>query len=106
VKPGSLDQRVTLQARSRTSDGMGGSVEVWTDTATVWAFVRPLRGSEGVASERVEATAMQRFCIRNRSDLNEDDRILWAGETYNIRHVHRKGSREMYLDIDAERGAA
>lgn len=103
MTPGQLDQRVTIQSKTRTTDDMGGAAEAWADVATVWAFVRPMRGNEVLDADRVEARGMFRFVIRERA-IDETQRIVWQGETYNVRMVHRRGGRPLYLDIDAERG--
>ena len=108
-KAGSLDQLVTLQAVSLVSDGMGGSTETWANFATdptVWASVRPMSARESMADDRVSATAETMFTIRNRTDVDERHRILWDAEPYNIRSVRRRGGRELYLEIVAERGVA
>lgn len=106
---GKLDQRITLQSKSRTTDNMGGAAEAWSDlpsTPTVWAQVIPARGVETLAGERVEAHGMFTFVIRNRTDVSENDRIVWMSEAYNIRHIERRGGRPLYLYISAERGVA
>ncbi len=103
MKPGQLDQRVTLQSKTRTADNMGGATETWSDVGTFWAMVRPMRGRETLDDQRVEAKGMYRFVMRER-DVNETQRFLWKGEAYNIRAVMREGGRSLYLDIDAERG--
>ena len=107
--PGKLDQRVTLQAKTRTVDDMGGAEETWGNlpsTPTVWAQVIPARAVEPLAGERVAAHGMFTFVIRNRTDVSEKDRILWRSEPYNIRHIERRGNRPLYLYISAERGVA
>lgn len=107
MHPGNLDQRITLQAKTRTADNMGGAVETWGNFAsvpTVWAQVIPARGNEAVNGERVDATGRFTFVIRNRTDVAENDRIVWLSENYNIRHIERRGGRPLYLYITAERG--
>ena len=109
MRPGKMDQRVTFQAETRTADNMGGAVRTWSNfpsTPTVWARVIPQRGNETVNGERVDAEAMFTFVIRNRTDVSENDRMVWRGDYYNIRHIERRGTRELYLYINAERGVA
>jgi len=104
---GKLDQRITLQSKTLTPDGGGGSTEAWGNLAadpTVWAAVKPMTGSEIMREGGDVAVAMYRFIIRNRSDLDERFRIVWEGSSYNIRQVQREGGRALYLTIIAERG--
>lgn len=102
-----LDQRITFQRITETSDGIGGTIEAWASIATsptVWAKVTPRIGKEAMAEGRMNATAMATFTIRYREDITELDRIQWRGEAWNIRRVMRKTQRELYIEIDAERG--
>lgn len=106
---GKMDQRVTFQARTRSADGAGGFVTSWSDvpsTPTVWAHVRAMGGNEAMQQDQQQATGRYLFRVRNRTDIAEDDRIVWRSESYNIRRVEREGTRKMYLIIEAERGVA
>lgn len=106
---GKMDQRITLQSFSSVSDGGGGFTKAWADlpsAPTVWADARPATGREQYTEGRDVATAMTVFLIRNRSDVNEECRVVWGGENYNIRDIKRAGGREMYLEIVAERGVS
>lgn len=105
---GNLDQRITFQAETRTSDGAGGSTIAFADiatTPTVWASVFAIRSNETDTEGRLNATGLYKFTIRNRTDIDETHQIQWRGESYNIRNVKRMGARVMYLEIEAERGA-
>ena len=104
---GALDQRVTFQTRSATSDGMGGSSPQWANFAsvpTVWARVMARSNREQFEGERNNATMQVHVTIRYRDDITEADRMLWNGEAYNIRGIMREGSRPLYLKFIAERG--
>jgi len=102
---GRMDQRITLQRATATPDGAGGVTQAWGDLATVWAAVEARTARESLSDGRVTAAYVARFTIYNR-DVQETDRIIWNGETYNIRGVMRRGARELRLVIDAERGTA
>jgi SPP1 family predicted phage head-tail adaptor len=106
-RPGELDQLITVQRETLTDDGMGGQEIALTNVATdIWAKARPLSGKEYDRHDKLNASAMYLFVIRARDDLNESDRIIWNGNTYNIRSILPRGSRSLYLEIDAERGVA
>lgn len=103
-----LDQRITLRKPTLVDDGAGGCTTEWGDftvTPKVWARVEARSGREDMVEDRVTATAFYRFTIRNRSDVDETHGLLWQGEHYNIRRVNRMGGRELYLVLEAERGA-
>lgn len=104
--PGELDQKITIQRESLTSDGMGGSTVSVSTLASVWAKVIARSGREREYADRVNAEGAYTFVIRWRGDVLESDRITWRGEDYNIRAIAQVGGRKLYLEIDAERGVA
>jgi len=104
--PGELDQRVTITRESLAGDGMGGSVLTTSAVATVWAHVRPKSSRERVHSERLGGESTYLFVLRYRSDIRESDRLVWGGVSYNIRGINTRGGRELYIELDAERGVA
>lgn len=105
--PGPLDQLITIQRETLAPDGMGGHDVIVDDFATdVWATVRALNGREIVRYDALQATAMVRFIIRFRSDIQHGDRIVWQGDVHNIRYIPPSSGRDPYLQIDAERGVA
>lgn len=109
MRPGQLDQQITFQRVTETDDGAGGKSEAWADfttDATVWADPVPMGGKEGIQDGAFNASGNYVFIVRNRQDVSERDRIVWDGVPYNIRNVKRRGGRELYLSIEAERGVA
>ena len=105
---GRLDQRVTFQSNTSTSDGMGGQTKGFADfttTPTVWANILPLAGGEKEDFGGVNASGRYLITIRNRADINENDVMVWNSENYNIRNVRRAGTREAYLKFEATRGS-
>jgi SPP1 family predicted phage head-tail adaptor len=107
-QPGALDQRVRLQRRIETDDGAGGVARSWADLphADVWAQVRTRASREGLIEGRMVAVQATVFTIRWRGDVDETCRLIWGGETWNIRAVLRHGDRVPYLAVEAERGVA
>lgn len=103
-RPGEMDQRVSIKREQRTPDGMGGSPVTFSTVATVWAHVRPLRGNELEAFDRVNGEAGYLFVLRYTDDVEESDRLEWEGVDYNIRFIKSQGARHLYLEIEAERG--
>lgn len=109
MQPGRMDQRITLQRLTQTADGYGGFTDAWADFPTmpcVWASVRAKAGREAMTDGRMTASFVVLFEIWNRQDINERDRIVWQGVTYNIRGLRQEGGRQARLVIEAERGVA
>lgn len=106
---GRMDQTITLQRLARTADGVGGFTDAWADYATnacVWAKVMAKAGRENMSDGRMVASFVVLFEIWNRQDINERDRLIWQGVTYNIRGLRQEGGRRAKLVIEAERGVA
>lgn len=101
---GKLDQRVSLESPTSASDGAGGRVDTWATIGSVWAQVFTRGGQERFSDDRDNATSMHTFRIRYRSDIDERSRIVWRGAAYNIRTVKRCSGRDLYIDLEAERG--
>lgn len=108
---GRMDQRITVQRKTRTSDGMGGFTEAWTNLATVYADIRPLGSREIWEAMRVSAETRFRARVRWREDANgapyytSADRISWRGRIYGIDRVVEMGRRDG-LEIMMVEGAS
>lgn len=84
IAAGRLDQRVTLQRPDNTVDALGQRTEGWTDVATVWANVEPLRGRELFEAGQMQSEINLRVTIRYRSDVTADMRVVWRGVPHAI----------------------
>lgn len=101
IDPGTLNDRITLQRSAITEDPDSSfPIEGFTDIATVWARFRPTGGRE--FREGSVATAEERatFTILHRDDLDQADRLIFAGKVWNIASISRVGWREA-IDINA-----
>lgn len=84
INAGDLDQRVTLQAPPAGRDGFGHRAGAWSDVATVWAAVWPIKGREWLAAGTMQSEATLRVRIRWRPAVTSDMRIVWRGQPYAI----------------------
>lgn len=105
-RPGELDQLITIEEFIKVSDGMGGNETTWQSKGDIFALVRPLSGRENVDFERVQGEARYLFVVRFPADIVDENRILWEGDYYNIRLRKKPKGRELYMQIEAERGVA
>ena len=78
---GILDQRVTLQTATVTRDTVGGVVETWADTVTVWASVRPLTAKQIAQAQQVSADVRKAVTIRWRSGVSAAMRLKFSDST-------------------------
>jgi SPP1 family predicted phage head-tail adaptor len=92
IAAGQLSERITLQRPDVSSrDVMGGEVVAWTSVAEVWAKAVPATGREIFRADQVHAEKTVSFVIRRRTDVTAAWRLLWRGETYDIKHVLPSG---------------
>lgn len=106
-RPGELDQLIDIKRMVKTSDGYGGDTVALSYVVTgLWTKVRPMSGKEAERFDKLNAEFTNLFVVRFRDDIQEDDRIVWDGDEYNIRTIQKAGSRSLYLEIYADRGVA
>lgn len=106
-QPGELDQLVSVQRKQSTPDGMGGTGPVvWAEQFQLWAHVRAMSGREVTDYERVNAEARYVMAVRWPVDIREEDAIVWEGDFYNIRALKKPKGRDLYCEIEAQRGVA
>ena len=105
-RTGELDQRVKVMRKQEVSDGYGGITVSWIESGDYWSHVRPMAGREIEDFDRLQGTASYLFVFRNGIDLQDDDRLDWYGEQFNVRVRKQPKGRAMYVEVEAERGVA
>jgi SPP1 family predicted phage head-tail adaptor len=80
--PSDLRHRLTLAELSRVTDDGGGFTESWVEVATIFADLRPIRGSERVEADRLTGNVTHDVVLRYRPGVvpamrfREDTRIF------------------------------
>ena len=105
VRPGELDQRVTILRPTRAPDGQGGFVVTLQQVAERWAHMRPRSAKEGYERGQVTESAVYLCVLRVPVDIQADDTVRWNGEDFNVRGLLPRG-RSLYLEVDVQRGVA
>lgn len=101
MDPGELNQRVTLQRRAVGTDAMGQASGAWTDVATVWARVLPLRGREFFAAAQVQQELSIKVTMRYRADVEPTMRLMWQGKPHDITGVIQLGGKKVWIEVMA-----
>lgn len=104
---GELDERVTFKRRNETKNAYGTLVPADVEIATVWALVRPMSGRERDRSQQTEARSNYIVRVRNSPvirGVTEGDFVVWREVNLNIRFIADAGPRELYLEMECERG--
>jgi len=102
MRAGQLNRRVRLQQPAGMRDS-AGQASGWTDIATIWAAVLPLRGREYFAAERVDSEITVRIIIRYRPDVKADWRIMANGQAYHIVEIINPADGREQLQLMCKR---
>lgn len=100
---GKLNRRITLQRGTASTNARNEKIISYSTLATVWAERVDVSAAESFRAQEVGAELTTRFRIRwssTVSGLNPNDRLMYAGVTYNITGV-REVQRNRILEIDA-----
>lgn len=100
-----LRQRITIQSKTQTTDGMGGFTEVWSAGDEVWAMWTTMSGSERVRAMGIEPTLSIKAVIRFRGNADgapyysAADRVIYRGRKYNIRSIADVDGMQDWLEL-------
>lgn len=103
---GHLRHRVTFQRATVTTNTLGENVQTWSDLVTTHARVEPLAGKERFAAMQQQAEVDYRVLCRYQAalaDLAPDDRVLFAGQVFDVRAVINTDERNIELQVFVKR---
>jgi SPP1 family predicted phage head-tail adaptor len=100
MRAGKLDQTITVQRFTNTTDDYGVPVETWTDLATVRAQIIQQSTEEFIRGYGAEDDAIVIFRTRWIADIKTADRVSFNGVQWNIKELKPIGRRKG-LDIRA-----
>jgi SPP1 family predicted phage head-tail adaptor len=88
LRAGQLRSRVTLQAKTETPDGQGGTTKTWATVAPLWARVAPTDTS-GESAEGDATISRRRYTvtIRKRVGVTSAMRLLRGAQPLEILSV-------------------
>jgi len=97
---GELDRRITIYSHTDTQSATGEPIRSWSLIRTCWAFVELAGGSETIIGNTPTVRSDKTFTIRYSSVINENVRIEFEGQKYNIQHIEEI-DRKRYMKISA-----
>jgi len=106
TSPDELNKRITLQAQTKTSDGMGGFAVTWTDMATLWAAIWPVSANEIIQAQAPAMVVSHRIRIRYRNVLKANWRIKYADRYFNIVSIIDQNMAHEWLDLMCKEAAS
>ena len=104
MNSGKLRHRLTIQTKTQTGDGYGEGSAALATLATVWGSIEPVRGTEFLNAQQVNAEVSHQIVLRYRSDLTvtPENQISYSGRTFEIQSIRNMGERDRTWEIDAK----
>ena len=106
MRAATLRHRVVLQSAADTADGGGGAATAWSDVATLWASIEPLKGTERLTAQQLISPLSHRVRLRHRDGVTTTMRLKFGARTFNIRAVINPDERNRLLELHCEEGVA
>ncbi len=106
MRAATLRHRVVLQSAAATADSGGGGAATWSDDATLWASIEPIKGAERLTAQQLESRLTHRVRLRHRSGVTTAMRLKFGARIFNIRAVINPDERNRLLELLCEEGVA
>lgn len=108
MQAGRFDQRVAIDAETKTPDDAGGAARSWVEIKQVWAAVWAIGAREQFSAAQPEGVSTYRVILRRRADITVRHRLRWltnGDQVLNIRGVIDGGPRNATTELLCEIGS-
>lgn len=108
MKAGTLNRRIRIERRVAGSDAAGQPIDTWELVAEVWANVKGQTGLGAVKDMQGDiAVSISRYSmrIRFREGLDAGMRVIYAGQTFDVKQVRMDFERREWTDLVCEVGS-
>ena len=99
---GKRNKIIVIQSRTTSTDAYGGTINVWAEYASVWAWVQPLKGRELIAAQAAQRETTTRFNICYIEGVTSDMRIVYDSKNYEIESVIDPDEAHAQLELMAK----
>ena len=89
-----LDRRIIIESFTDARDSYGQPIRTWSTFATVWAGVKLNIGKEIFATREKVKERIVDFKIRYRTDLNNEMRVIYNENYYEIEDIVELGRED------------
>jgi len=97
IPNGLLNQTLTLQSVTETSDGQGGITSAWADNGTFRGRISSLSSQEKMSQDKITAESTHKIFCDNMT-VTFKDRIKWGSYYFEITGI--KNPSEMYHHLE------
>lgn len=104
MRAGRLNKRITIQTRTDPQDAGGAGIPTWTDLATVWASIEPLKGRELIAADAANSEVSGNIRIRYRAGVSASSRVKYGARYYDVLAVINTDERGRELLLQVREG--
>ena len=106
MRAGSLNKTISIEAPTKTPDGMGGTTNSWKVIVTDFpAAIWSTSATEQIKSMGETMIISHRIRIRYRSDIRANWRLKYKDSYYNIVSIINPDMANKILDILAKEAA-
>ena len=101
MQRGRLNTRIEIIQNTAAADGQGGFTSTWTNYATRWAEVKPIKAMERFKDGQIENPIEVIFRLQYDSAITETMRVRYDGKQYEIRGLVNMSNADTELEISA-----
>jgi len=98
--PGDLRHRITIQTRTATTDGAGGSTYAWATHVTAWASVMPIGARESMMHGGLGGSITHRIRMRYQAGILPSMRVSHRSRILKIEGVRNVDEENRWLELD------
>jgi len=95
-----------FESLTETSDGQGGYTTTWITFASVTGFVKVTSGKELILDEHINSEYLRKFSFEYVAGLENNMRILYEGDYYNIHKIQSVQDSTIWIDVIASKSVA
>ena len=99
-------QTYTFQSLNKAPDGQGGFTSGWSTFATVTGFLKIDSGREGELDDHIKSEYSRKFSFEFVAGLQNNMRILYNGDYYNIRSINSVQDSTIWIDVMGDKDVA
>lgn len=108
ARTGELNQRITIQRATVTTNDYGEEITTWGTLGKAWAAIRNVLQREPFAAEQFVSVVTTSFTLRYRTDVTAKMRVLCDGKIYEIDSSADPDGARRFIELQCtllERGA-
>lgn len=99
---GRLNRRIDILKYDVTRDEYGGETKEWVNAKSLWAYIKPVSGTEFFKAEQVEAQNITTIIIRYRTDITVLNRVKYLDKTYEIIGISDNDTNHKMLTLNCK----